>query len=87
MKDIVLNVAELSIKAGAARRDVVDLSLLRKIAVPEDGASFMVPRALYIFVASDRTADDGVSSVRPESIPVSEPGRYRRAALSFRQKA
>jgi hypothetical protein len=38
-------------------------------------------------MASDLSNDDGISSIRPESIPASKAGRYRRGALAFRQKA
>jgi hypothetical protein len=87
MKDIALSASELTSKGRAARTDVGDLESLRKIAMPADGSSFLVQRTLYIFVADDRTDDDGVSSIRPKSVPAFKPGRFRRGALSVRQKA
>jgi hypothetical protein len=87
MKDVAFSVSELAAKSRLARQDVVDLDALRKITVPADGTSFLVQRSLYIFMASDLSNDDGISSIRPESIPASKAGRYRRGALAFRQKA
>jgi len=87
MKDVAFSVSELVTKSRLARQDVVDLDALRKITVPADGTSFMVQRSIYIFMASDLSNDDGISSIRPESIPASKAGRYRRGTLAFRQKA
>jgi hypothetical protein len=87
MKDIALRASELISKGRAARTDVADLGSLRKIVVPADGSSFLVQRTLYIFVADDRTDDDGVSSIRPENVPAFKPGRFRRGALAGSQKA
>lgn len=81
MKDIVLSVSEFAAKAKAARGDVPDLASLRKIEVPENGTPFMVQKVVYIFMADDRTSDDDRSSIRPESVPASKPGRYRRATI------
>lgn len=86
MKDLALNISDLVAKAKSARHDVADLAALMKIDVPEDGVSFMVKKVIYIFMAGDRTEDDGVSSIRPNSILESKAGRYRRGALGFRQK-
>lgn len=87
MNDFALNAPELIAKGRAARTDVADLSTLRKIAVPADGSSFLIEKTLYIFIADDKTEDDGVSSIRSESIPASKPGRFRRGALAVRRKA
>ena len=87
MKDVAFSVSELAAKSRLARQDVVDLDALRKITVPADGTSFLVQRSLYIFMASDLSNDDGISSIRPESVPPSKAGRYRRGTLAFRQKA
>lgn len=87
MKDISLNVLDLVAKAKSARHDVADVEALRKIDVPKDGASFMVSRVVYIFLAGDRTEDDGASSIRPNSVHASKAGRYRRGTFGFRQKA
>lgn len=87
MKYLALNVSDLVEKVKSARNDVQDLGSLRKIAVPVDGTSFLIEKALYVFVAGDRSEDDGTSSVKPESVSASKPGRYRRGALSLRQKA
>lgn len=87
MKHIALGVQDLIVKVRQARVDVESLEELRKIGVPEDGASFMIQRVLYIFIADDKTDDDGLSSIRSESIPAFKPGRFRRGALAVRQKA
>lgn len=87
MKELALNLSDLVAKAKSARHDVPDVSALRKIDVPQDGASFMVQKVIYIFMAGDRTEDDGLSSIRPDSVPASKAGRYRRGAMGFRQKA
>lgn len=87
MKDIPLTVSEFAAKSRSARQDVADLNALRKINLPADGTSFMVQRSVYIFMASDLSDDDGISSIRPESVPASKPGRYHRGGLAFRQKA
>jgi hypothetical protein len=87
MKHLFLNVSDLIAKVKSARQDVPDIEALRKVGVPGDGTSFMIKRAIYIFMAGDRTEDDGNSSVRPDSISPSKAGRYRRGAMSFRQKS
>lgn len=84
MKEIALNVSDLVAKARSARQDVSDVAALRKIDVPQDGTSFMVQKVIYIFMAGDRTEDDGASSIRPDSTPVSSPGRYRRVMPAHR---
>lgn len=87
MRDLHFNVSELLSKSRGARTDVPDLDALRKIDVPQDGTSFMIDRKIYIFLASDRADDDGVCSIRPNAIPATKLGRYRRGALGSRQKA
>lgn len=87
MKDIAFGVRDLIEKVREARVGVESVGQLRKIAVPEDGTSFMVQKVPYIFVADDKTDDDGISSIRPDSIPASKGGRYLRAMIEPRQKS
>jgi len=87
MKDIVLSVSEFAAKAKAARADVLNLASLRKIETPGNGTPFMIQKVVYIFMADDRTADDDRSSIRPESILASNPGRYRRATVNLHPAA
>lgn len=83
MKDLVLSVSELTAKAKAARIDVADVESLRAISVPAEGASFMVSRILFVWMPQDLTSDDGITSVKPSSLPASTAGRYRRATFNF----
>lgn len=86
MKELALSASDLLAKAKSARHDVVDPQDLREIDVPENGTSFMIKKIMYVFMSGDLTEHDGVFSIRPGSIPASKAGRYRRAALGFRQK-
>lgn len=79
MNDLAIRLKALIHKARTMRTDVADLAALRKVSAPTDGAAFLVERRLFIWVASDRTPDDGVFSIRPDSIPASDAGRFRRA--------
>lgn len=73
---------DLACKAKAARKDVADVAGLRKQALLSPGASFLVQKTLFVFVPEDLTPDDGVTSVRPESISEGSPGRFRRTGFA-----
>lgn len=78
MNDLALTVREFREKALAARTDVASIDQLRLEAIPADGTSFRIGVMPYMWVAGDRTPDDGASSVKPANLPSSAPGRYRR---------
>lgn len=78
MKKLMLTPQDLRGKAATARTDVGSLAALRNIPVPEDGASFLVGRNLYVWVAADRTPDDGDASIKPAK----GAGRYLRPTLA-----
>lgn len=80
MNDLALPVQELKSKVLAAA-DVAGLDELRRLAVPMDGASFKIANVPYMWVAADRTPDDGASSIKPANLPASAPGRYRRLTI------
>lgn len=80
MNDLALPVQELKARVLAAAA-VASLDELRQLAVPMDGASFKIGNAPYLWVAADKTPDDGVSSIKPRNLPASAPGRYRRLTL------
>lgn len=82
MNDLVLSLRELKEKALGARTNVASVDQLRQEAVPVNRTSFKVSVMLYMWVAEDRTPDDGASSVKPANLPSSSPGRYRR--ITFR---
>jgi hypothetical protein len=82
MNDIALNVRELSEKAKTAV-DVASLGELRAAPLPAEGKSFRVNGVIYVWAGTDKSSDDGVSSIRPTSVAPQSPGRYRRATLTF----
>lgn len=80
MNDLLLTVQELKAKVLAAAA-VASLGELRQLAVPMDGASFKIGNVPYVWVAADRTPDDGAGSIKPANLPASAPGRYRRITI------
>jgi hypothetical protein len=81
MKKILFNLTELVARAKAASA-MVDVDALRKSAPPADGTSFMVARSLFVWIESDKTPDDGVDSVKPNSVAAKSAGRYRLVGLA-----
>lgn len=82
MTILKFTVADLVRKAATARRDVPDLGSLRKLPGSKEGEWFFVEKGFFAWAPEDRMPDDGVSSIRPDAVPDSKPGRYRRVGLT-----
>lgn len=84
MKDLPLPPRELAAKAAAANRHFLYVDELRTAALPSNGDSFMIGKALYVFMVDDGTPEDGVSSIAPVALPLGMPNaRYRRVTVRF----
>ena len=80
MSDLTIRLDKLTKIARNLRRNVPDVESLRRILSARADEAFLVNRRIYIWVAGDKTPDDGVSSIRPAGTPESIPGRFRRTA-------
>lgn len=84
MSEFTFGLAALRGAVKSARKDVADVAELRKQTSFEEGASFLVGRTLFVWVSGDITPDDGVKSIRPESVSDTACGRLRRAGFGHR---
>lgn len=84
MREFTFGLAALRGAAKSARKDVADVSLLRKQISVAEGASFFIGKTLWVWASGDITPDDGVKSVRPENVADTAPGRFRRAGFGHR---
>ena len=84
MSHLQLSIQDVIVHGKAARKDVANVEALRKLARPAalSAASFLVGKTLFVWAPGDLTADDGISSIRPEGVPASGAGRYRTVALT-----
>lgn len=80
MTNLELSLSDLKSKAQVARTDIRDVVSLRAIAIPEDGASFMVARTLYIWRKGDTTPDNGRTCIALET---SAAGRFQVPKILF----
>ncbi len=81
MSDFRLAPIDFISKINTARRDAPDVEALRQQTILVDGMPFIAMVTLFVFVADDMTPDDGVTSVRPDIIPPSSPGRFRQTGF------